>query len=166
MRSRTRHLIIIAHADDDSVTLYVAIASSFLEKLWRDRGERLRESESFYCFTCRRVSNENSPGRDQRKIFFLLEIRYRELKLGSSNERTLVALVAFTTRNKWKKFLCCLYITRTPSLPSVFEKTFTSSLRSLLSRWYVCIFNNEEAVVSKFSFRCSKYDPLYEWNII
>lgn len=26
--------------------------------------------------------------------FFLLEIRYRELKLGSSNERTLVALVA------------------------------------------------------------------------
>lgn len=157
MRSRTRHLIIIAHADDDSVTLYVAIASSFLEKLWRDRGERL--SESFYCFTCRRVSNENSPRRDQRKIFFLLEIRYRELKLGSSNERTLVALVAFTTRDKWKKFLCCLYITRTPSLPSVFEKTFTSSLRSLLSRWYVCIFNNEEAVVSK-------YDPLYEWNII
>lgn len=157
MRSRTRHLIIIAHADDDSVTLYVAIASSFLEKLWRDRVERL--SESFYCFTCRRVSNENSPGRDQRKIFFLLEIRYRELKLGSSNERTLVALVAFTTRDKWKKFLCCLYITRTPSLPSVFEKTFTSSLRSLLSRWYVCIFNNEEAVVSK-------YDPLYEWNII
>lgn len=91
-----RHLIIVVYADDDSATLCVAVASSFLEKLWRDRGGI--ESQSFYCFTCRLVPRMKIV-RDAIKgnSFFLLEIRYRELKLGSSNERTLVALVATRT---------------------------------------------------------------------
>lgn len=113
-------MIIIVHADDDSTTLCVAIASSFLEKLWRDRGEI--ESQSFYCFTCRLVPRMKIV-RDAIKgnFFFLLEIRYREVKLGSSSERTLVALVAtHTLRDKWKKFLCCLH-----NLLRLRKKTFT-----------------------------------------
>lgn len=87
----------------------------------RQRGDRESKFLLFHLPT--RASNENSPRRDQREFFFSpwnsisgAKIRFIERADTCCSRRDSY------TRDKWKKFLCCL---ANLLIRPVFGKTFT-----------------------------------------